>query len=112
MAKYKFDKLFEERFIEICNNAISMNQAALKLGMNYKTLCFHAKRLDCFKANQSGKGMKKVVKQNVISLTEIFEGKANYQSHKLKKRLLKENIKKHQCESCGLEKWLGNLIPL
>jgi 5-methylcytosine-specific restriction endonuclease McrA len=112
VARYKFDKIFEANFIEVCNSSISMNQAAIKLGMNYKTLCFHAKRLNCFKANQSGKGIVKVVKHNVTSLTEIFEGKANYQSYKLKKRLLKENIKNHQCESCGLDKWLENPIPL
>lgn len=112
MAKYKFDNTYEQKFIATCNESESMNQAAIKLGMNYKTLCFHARRLNCFKTNQAGKGMKKVVKENVISLSEIFEGKANYQSHKLKKRLLKENIKKHQCESCHLEEWLNKPIPL
>ena len=112
MAKYKFDEQFEKQFIEVCKNSISMNQAAIKLGMNYKTLCFHAKRLGCFKTNQAGRGMKKVVKTNVISLSEIFEGKHNYQSHKLKIRLLKEKVKKHQCENCNLTEWLNNPIPL
>lgn len=112
MARYIFDKSFEEKFISICNESESMSRAAIKLEMNYKTLCFHAKRLKCFKTNQSGKGMKKIVKERVISLSEIFEGKANYQSHKLKKRLLKENIKKHQCEKCNLETWLNQPIPL
>lgn len=112
MAKYHFDPVFENQFIEICEKSISMNQAALKLGMNYKTLCFHAKRLGCFKSNQPGKGIKKQVVENVISLEEIFQGKYFYQSHKLKKRLLKDNIKMHQCESCNLKEWKSFPIPL
>lgn len=55
MARYKFDSLFESHFIQICNTSESMNQAAIKLKMNYKTLCFHAKRLDCFRPNQAGR---------------------------------------------------------
>jgi len=89
-----------------------MNQAAIQLGMNYKTLCFHAKRLDCFKSNQAGKGLKKIVKNNIIPLSEIFNGNASYQSHKLKKRLLKEDVKVHKCEKCNLTTWMNNPIPL
>jgi hypothetical protein len=112
MARYNFDPQFEKYFIEVCKSSSSMNQAAIKLEMNYKTLCFHAKRLSCFSSNQSGKGLTKTQKENVISLSEIFEGKYNYQSHKLRKRLLKEDVKIHQCESCNLEKWLNKPIPL
>lgn len=36
----------------------------------------------------------------------------NYQSFKLKQRLIKEKIKLHKCENCLQEKWLDNLIPL
>lgn len=112
MAKYRFNPNFEKRLIETCNKAISMNQAAITLGMNYKTLCSHAKRLGCFKTNQAGKGIKKTVVENVISLEDIFQGKCFYQSHKLKKRLLKEGVKDHQCEICGLKEWRYSPIPL
>ena len=112
MARYNFNQQFENHFIAVCNASSSMNQASITLGMNYKTLCFHAKRLACFKSNQSGKGLTKTQKENVISLSEIFEGKYNYQSHKLRKRLLKESIKVHQCESCNLSEWLQKPIPL
>jgi hypothetical protein len=112
MAKYNFNQQFEKYFIDVCKASSSMNQASITLGMNYKTLCFHAKRLDCFKSNQSGKGLTKTQKENVISLSEIFEGKYSYQSHKSRKRLLKEKIKTHQCESCNLTEWLQKPIPL
>ncbi|WP_461096618.1 hypothetical protein [Spirosoma luteolum] len=103
MARYVFDALFEEHMISTCEASSSMAQAAVKLGMNYKTLCFHAKRLGCFKPNQSGRGIRKAPSKVAVSLNEIFDGSyTTYQTHKLKQRLLKEGVKQHQCESCGL----------
>ncbi|MEZ0611261.1 HNH endonuclease signature motif containing protein [Fibrella sp. WM1] len=113
MARYQFDSHFQSRFITICEQATSMAQAALTLGMNYKTLCFHAKRLSCFKPNQSGKGVVKRSSRESVPLEFIFNGThKTYQSHKLKKRLIREGIKKSQCKSCGLETWLTKPIPL
>lgn len=113
MARYKFNKDFEENFKIVCQNAQSMSQASMELGMNYKTLVFHAKRLNCFKINQSGKGISKLPAKQAIPLEMIFEGKhQTFQSHKLKLRLLKEEFKQHQCENCGLKEWLSKPIPL
>lgn len=33
-------------------------------------------------------------------------------SHSLKLKLIKEGIKKHQCERCGCSEWIGQPIPL
>jgi hypothetical protein len=33
-------------------------------------------------------------------------------SHRLKLRLLKEGLKEHMCEKCGLTEWRSNPIPL
>jgi hypothetical protein len=113
MARYKFDNAFEQHLIHVCNQSESMSQAAQTLCMNYKTLCGHAKRLNCFKTNQSGKGISKPIKKGVIPITDIFSGKhQTFQSHKLKIRLLKEGFKKHSCEMCHLENWLTKPIPL
>lgn len=113
MARYQFDASFEVYFANVCNRAESMAQAAVVLGMNYKTLCFHAKRLNCFKPNQAGKGFTKKPSKQPVPLEDIFNGRHyTYQTHKLKKRLIKEGYKKHQCESCGLSKWFNDLIPL
>ena len=68
MARYNFNQQFEKYFIDVCNASLSMSQASITLGINYKTLCFHAKILDCFKSNQSGKGLTKTQKENVISI--------------------------------------------
>jgi hypothetical protein len=90
-----------------------MSDASVKLKMNYKTLCYHAKRLGCFSSNQSGKGINKIQKEGIIPLTDIFSGKhLTMQTHKLKKRLLKEGYKCWQCECCKNDSWLGQSIPL
>jgi hypothetical protein len=113
MGKYRFDHQFEKRFIEICIASLSMNQAAILLKMNYKTVREHAKRLGCFKANQSGKGLAKPVKNGVIPIVDIFAGKhQTLQSHKLKLRLIKEGLKEPKCEQCNLHQWMGVPIPL
>ena len=94
MARYKFDKAFEEYFIQVCKKSISMSQAALALEMNYKTVCFHAKRLDCFITNQSGKGISKPIVKGLISIQDIFDGKCKtFQSHKFLNKLKLSNCK-------------------
>jgi len=43
--------------------------------------------------------------QNTVSIQTL-------KSDLLKKRLLKENVKMHRCENCGLTEWLACPIPL
>lgn len=113
MPRYFFSDLCEQQFIEICQSASSMSQAAALLKMNYKTVRSHAQRLGCFKANQNGKGLLKPVKKGIVPLTDIFTGKhQTFQSHKLKLRLIKEGVKPHQCEMCKLFTWMEVPIPL
>lgn len=113
MARYIFTEAFKLEFVKTCRESASMAQAAVELGMNYKTLCFHAKRLGCFLPNQAGKGARKKPSKAPVSLMTIFSGRhKTYQSHKLKIRLIKEGIKRHVCESCELTIWQGKPIPL
>jgi len=113
MARYVFDPEFEAYFIKVCEASVSMSQAALKLGMNYKTVRFHAKRLNCFKNNQAGRNILKPKTGYIIPLSQIFCGAhKTYQTQKLKNRLLKEGFKVYQCEACALKLWQGVPIPL
>lgn len=113
MARYIFTEDFELHVKTVCSNAKSMGHAAVLLGMNYKTLAFHAKRLNCFHSNMPGKGIRKSPSKQPVSLSFIFEGKhTTYQSSKLKNRLLKEKVKEHKCEVCQLSVWLEKSIPL
>ncbi len=45
-------------------------------------------------------------------LSDILIIDSAYQSNKLRKRLLKENVFTHQCSNCNLTEWLGDPIPL
>lgn len=45
-------------------------------------------------------------------IEDILTENSTFQSYKLKNRLLKEGLKKHICESCGLESWQNTPIPL
>ena len=104
-------KRTDEEIIEAATTASSVTKAAASLGMQYGTFRIHAKRLGVFNPNQAGKGTTK--KNPAIPLVEILEGNhPQYQSNKLRKRLLLEHVKEHRCESCGLTEWLDDPIPL
>ena len=45
-------------------------------------------------------------------ISEILINGSTYQSFKLKRRLIKEGLKEHICECCGLSEWQNNPIPL
>jgi Zn finger protein HypA/HybF involved in hydrogenase expression len=49
---------------------------------------------------------------NLRPLEEILQKNTNYNSNKLRKRLIKEGIKEHKCECCNLSEWLGEPIPI
>ena len=96
------------------SNAVSANAAAISLGIQYGTYKRHAIRLGVFKKNQSGIGISKpILDDRKINLEDILSGKhPQYQSNKLRLRLLKEGIKEHKCETCGIIDWLGIPAPL
>lgn len=46
-------------------------------------------------------------------LSEILEGKhPQYQSNKLKNRLINEGVKEHKCERCGITEYFGEPIVM
>ena len=47
-----------------------------------------------------------------FTLEQILVNPSNYQSNKLRKQLLKHDVKQHQCEVCGLIEWMDKPIPL
>ena len=108
---YNIDK---ESFIRICENSITMSEACRKLNLHFNTFKRYALKFNCYKPNQGGKGQKSNAKSwNKINLNDILEGKyPDYQTFKLRNRLLQENIKEYKCECCGLSKWNNLPIPL
>jgi hypothetical protein len=103
----------DEQIIEACNTSHSMAHASSKVDLNYKTFAKRAKLLGVWNPNQSGKGMNKTSNGKGILLSDILNGKhPQYQSNKLRIRLIKEGIKEHMCECCGLREWNDRPIPL
>jgi hypothetical protein len=103
-------KRTNEEIVEVCNNSLSMSKAASELGIHFNTLKKRAIELGVYKTNPYGKGLKKPkgIGKGGILLPEILEGKhPQYQTNKLRKRLISENIKDEMCEVCGITEWNG-----
>ena len=106
-------KVSNEKIIEVCNNSLSMAKAAATLGIHFNTLKSRAMKLGCYKTNMAGKGLTRTKRDGFdkIALSEILDGKhPQYQTNKLRIRLIKENIKEAKCEVCGITDWNGKPV--
>jgi hypothetical protein len=106
-------KRTDSEIISVCKDSISMAQAASTLSIHFNTLKSRASKLGCYKTNQSGKGLKKTKQEgkDKIPLSEILDGKhPQYQTNKLRIRLITEGIKFEKCEVCGIEDWNGKKV--
>lgn len=91
----------KENFIKICNDSRSMAEAAMKLNLHFNTFKRYALMFDCYNPNPSGKGLKKK-SNSKIKTEDILNGKyPEYQTYKLKLRLLKEGYIEDKCSRCG-----------
>lgn len=111
-----FEKRHSKKYKDVifaCETQATMVLAAESLGIPYKTFIRIAKKLNCYKPNQGGKGLPGETPKTLIPLDEILRGNhPQYQSSKLRIRLIKENIKKEECEICGITEWNGKPVPL
>lgn len=111
-SRYNMKNINKEEFIKVCNKSLSMAQAAQQLNLHFNTFKRYALKFNCYKPNQSGKGMHKTSNRD-INVYEIIEGKhPQYQTFKLKNKLFKKGIKERKCECCGLSEWNNLPIPL
>jgi hypothetical protein len=101
----------ENLIIKVCEESVSMNEAAKTLGLAFSSFKRYATRLGCYKTNQGLTGTKKH-KCYSISIEDIFSNKVPFQSNKLRKRLFAEGYKEEICECCKRSEWLGEKIPL
>ena len=96
------NRITDQEMIDITIKSQTMALAAKRCGMSYTTFIRHAKRLGIYKPNQGGKGIKGESNSSKISTKEILEGKhPQYQTYKLKQRLINEGYKEDKCERCG-----------
>lgn len=104
---------WKDRVIEASRTSNSATAAAAALGIKYDTYKKYAIQYGCFNTNMPGKGMTKNRVKSTIPLWDILEGKhPQYQSNKLRIRLLKEQVFEHICNKCKNTEWLGEPIPL
>ena len=104
-------KIDKEEIIKVCKEEPTMAKAAARVGLHFNTFKRYAVKLGVYEPNQSGKGINKKHNGSKIPTDEILEGKhPQYQTNKLRKRLIKEGIKEAKCEECGIVDWNGKPV--
>jgi hypothetical protein len=104
-------KIEKEHFMKVCEDSLSMAEASVRLKMHFNTFKKYAQLYGVYKPNPSGKGMSKKYNGKKIPLNEILDGKhPQYQTFKLKNRLISFGLKKNECEICGLDTWNGKVL--
>jgi 5-methylcytosine-specific restriction endonuclease McrA len=102
----------DKQFIEVCKSSISMSQAAATLKLHFNTFKRRAIKLGCYETNQGGVGINKAMPPKVL-LDDILEGRyPQFQTFKLKNRLLKTGLLKNQCSVCDIIDWNGKVLNM
>jgi hypothetical protein len=112
----------DDEFGQVVAESLSVRQVLERIGLvpaggNYKTVHARIKQLALDTSHFTGAGWNVGVRYKAFgrkaTLEEILvENSAYAFAHGLRGRLLKEGIKRHQCERCGLTEWCGEPIPL
>jgi hypothetical protein len=106
-------KCTDKKIIESINSSKTMAEAAAKTGLHYNTFKRRAVNLNVWEPNQGGKGTSKPKTSGKFMLQDILEGKhPQYQTNKLKKRLVKEGIIEYNCSMCKIKEWNGKILVL
>ena len=113
LYKYTLPSLYEA-----VTQSTSMRQVLIKLGVapyggNYdvlrKAIAYYQLDISHFTGQAWNKGLTLSPRQ---PLERYLNNEAPIQSYKLKNRLLKDNVFKHQCIMCKKTTWLQRPIPL
>lgn len=94
------DKVSDKLILEFYNSNKTLHETAAGLSMSVVSLWRRAKKL-----NIKWSDIRRVA-NNKISLDDILQGKfPEYQTFKLKNRLISEGVKKNECEVCNISEW-------
>ncbi|NBO98695.1 MAG: HNH endonuclease [Proteobacteria bacterium] len=99
------NKITDEQLIEAFKESSHIGKVSVKFNLPTITIWRRLKKL----------GIElKTIKNNVkIPIQEILEGKhPYYQTFKLNRRLIKENILENKCSVCNINSWNGKPIRL
>ena len=114
MAQKIKDRIKDDYFIRVCEESQTMSKAAAKLNIHYNSFKKRAIELNCYAPNQAGKGIKKRPARLIPIEEIIFKGlHPEYQTFKLKNRLIAEGFKENKCDECGLDgMWNGKPLNM
>ena len=109
-----------EDYEKAIKSSHSIAEALRKLGVidrggNYRIIKIAAEKYGIDTSHFTGRGWNAGMKfgpKPKEKLEEILVQHSNYQSYKLKNRLLYEGLKEHKCEGCQRTEWEGEPIPL
>lgn len=111
-----------EQFVNAVNTSYSYAEVMTKLGLkiagsNYDTVKRQIKELNLNTSHMTGKAWNqgeryRNLKQSRPLREVLVEHSTWINSNHLKERLLKEEIKKYECECCGNSMWMGKPIAL
>lgn len=109
--KYKAEE-WQDRINDAISKTTNMTSAYKLLGLERKTFKRMAEELGVYKPNPGDTTNHKKEPRIKIPISDILSNKVNFQSHKLKLRLLKEKIFDRKCYICNLSQWNEKPIPL
>jgi hypothetical protein len=96
-------KVSDADVIKAYNSKLTLHEAASFLGVTVITLWRRAKKLNLAWKDKNYRGTNSGTK---IPLQEILEGKhPDYQTFKLKNRLIADKVKMNKCEVCSISEW-------
>ena len=79
-----------------------MLAASRKLSMHFNTFKRYAIKFNCYSTNQSHKGRQLGPRKNRIKTDDILKGLyPDYQTYRLKLRLIREGYIEDKCQRCG-----------
>ena len=108
----------EQQLREAVSTSKSIRQVLAKLGLkeaggNYSTTKKRISQAGIDTTHFTGQGWKKDKTFGPKRpLEDYLSNEYGIQSYQLKLRLLKEGVKTHQCEVCGITEWNGKPTPL
>lgn len=104
------NKITDDQIRSIYKEHLTLHEASKKLNVTVITLWRRAKKLNLAWKNKEYRGQNA---GNKIPLNDILNGKyPEYQTFKLKKRLISENIKSNKCEVCYITEWNGKALVM
>lgn len=119
MNKLQFKKYTEQQLREAIKTSFSIKECLRKLnvtedsGGNYNTFHSYVKQLNLDTSHFTGQLWNKSrILGPKYPLDDYLTNKRYITSHKLRKRLIKDKIFNHQCQSCNNITWLNKPIPI